>query len=597
MPIESKTDNHTTIEALLNISLAVQEMNKPADLSKVMQTCLSELHKLNIPADAMAVHQIIDAEQGTLKTHRVWQNKVIGDTIEPGRHGLVRRWKEGCTFYEKDLNARGGGYPEAFRKRFEDFHLMSFVDIPFAQGILTLQSLQKQAFPEHIQVLFRDVAILFAIGLVRLEDLETVESQNKALQESEQKVRKLNEELEQRIKTRTKDLQTANQNLQNEIAIRQSAEKDLHQSNMLLEGLRHAQTQYIEKVDTKTLFEELLQDLLNLTQSEYGFIGEVLHTPKNEPYLKTHAITNIAWNDETRAFYEENAPQGLEFVNLKSLFGSVMTTEKPVIANSPATDPRRTGIPEGHPPLDAFLGIPFFSANNIVGMVGIANRKQGYDQPIIDFLAPFLVTCGAIIEAQQNEQRREQAEESLAQSEEKLRQSQKMEAIGKLAGGVAHDFNNLLTVINGYSKILLDVLQTTDPNREFIEEIQKAGNRASALTNQLLIFSRRQVIQPEVVDLNQVTTDLQKMWSRLIGENIDLKLRLHARSSFVEADPGQLEQVILNIVINARDAMPQGGSLTIELSTPTSRPTRPSNGVIFNPVPMFYFRYTTRAKA
>jgi signal transduction histidine kinase len=143
----------------------------------------------------------------------------------------------------------------------------------------------------------------------------------------------------------------------------------------------------------------------------------------------------------------------------------------------------------------------------------------------------------------------------------------------------------------------LDVLQTTDPNREFIEEIQKAGNRASALTNQLLIFSRRQVIQPEVVDLNQVTTDLQKMWSRLIGENIDLKLRLHARSSFVEADPGQLEQVILNIVINARDAMPQGGSLTIELSTPTSRPTRPSNGVIFNPVPMFYFRYTTRAKA
>ena len=147
--------------------------------------------------------------------------------------------------------------------------------------------------------------------------------------------------------------------------------------------------------------------------------------------------------------------------------------------------------------------------------------------------------------------------------EERLLQSHKMEAVGRLAGGVAHDFNNLLTVITGYSDLLLSRLGEDDPRRVETEEIRKAGDRAASLTRQLLAFSRRQVLQPEVLDLNRVVRELETMLRRLIGENMDLATSLDARLGKVKADPGQIEQVVVNLVVNARDAMPGGGKLTI----------------------------------
>lgn len=148
--------------------------------------------------------------------------------------------------------------------------------------------------------------------------------------------------------------------------------------------------------------------------------------------------------------------------------------------------------------------------------------------------------------------------------EEQLRQSQKMEAIGMLAGGIAHDFNNLLTAITGYSELALRRLNATDPSRSNIEEILKAGDRATALTRQLLAFSRKQVLQPKVIDLNSVVSDMEKMLRRLIGENIAFRTVLDPQLGNTKADPGQIEQVIVNLVVNARDAMPNGGKLTIE---------------------------------
>eukprot|EP00456_Euglypha_rotunda_P078086 TRINITY_DN744_c1_g1_i9.p1 TRINITY_DN744_c1_g1~~TRINITY_DN744_c1_g1_i9.p1 ORF type:complete len:1041 (-),score=228.48 TRINITY_DN744_c1_g1_i9:1653-4775(-) len=148
--------------------------------------------------------------------------------------------------------------------------------------------------------------------------------------------------------------------------------------------------------------------------------------------------------------------------------------------------------------------------------------------------------------------------------EEQLRQVQKMEAVGRLAGGVAHDFNNLLTIINGYSELILDTLTLNVALREYIEQIKAAGERAAALTGQLLAFSRKQMLQPAVVDLNVQILDMQNMLRRLIGEDIELQLDLAPTLSKIYADRSQIEQVVLNLILNARDAMLNGGTVIVQ---------------------------------
>jgi len=184
---------------------------------------------------------------------------------------------------------------------------------------------------------------------------------------------------------------------------------------------------------------------------------------------------------------------------------------------------------------------------------------------------------------------RKQAEEALRTSAEQLRQSQKLEAVGQLAGGIAHDFNNLLTVITGYCDLTLMKLPKDEPTRSNVQEIRKAGDRAAGLTRQLLAFSRRQVLQPKVVNLNVIVSDINKMLRRLIGEDIDLMTVLDPSLGQINADPGQIEQVIINLAVNARDAMPQGGKLIFETTNVyldneyvrSHTTVRPGNYVLF----------------
>jgi PAS domain S-box-containing protein len=168
---------------------------------------------------------------------------------------------------------------------------------------------------------------------------------------------------------------------------------------------------------------------------------------------------------------------------------------------------------------------------------------------------------------------RERAQQELKGAEAQLRQAQKMEAVGRLAGGIAHDFNNVLTVVKSFTEFLLEDLEESDPRRADVQEIAKAADRAAGMTRRLLAFSRRQVLQPRQLDLNGVISGMERMLQRLIGDDVRVITTLDAALRPVMADPGSLEQVILNLVVNARDAMPDGGTLAIE--THNARLDRP----------------------
>jgi PAS domain S-box-containing protein len=164
---------------------------------------------------------------------------------------------------------------------------------------------------------------------------------------------------------------------------------------------------------------------------------------------------------------------------------------------------------------------------------------------------------------------RNRAQDALRTSQQQLLQAQKMDAVGRLAGGVAHDFNNLLTAIRGNAELLLLEIPPGDPRRDDVDEIRRASDRAAALTRQLLAFSRRQVLMPRVLGLNEVVQDIERMLRRLIGEDVELATKLDPALRRVRADPGQIEQVLLNLSVNARDAMPHGGRLTVETANVT----------------------------
>jgi PAS domain S-box-containing protein len=459
----------------------------------------------------------------------------------------------------------------------------------------------------------------------------------------------------------------------------------LQRSNGLLAALTDAQANFIRGASPGVVFDSLLDSLLETTGSAYGLIGEVFRRADGTPYLKTWALTNISWDEASRRLYEECGSTGMEFSNLNSLFGYAITSGKPLIANDPAHHPRRGGLPAGHPPLNAFLGLPVVVGGEVIGLLGIANRPGGYSEQDCADLQPFIATCGTIIEARRNETGRKEAEERLGLAlrgadlsiwewhipdgrfftgyrprnmadaepgmdgatlqrwlelihpvdrarleaalsdhiagltpviecehrvsdgsgqwswvltrgtvverddagnpvraagsflnindrkaaeadlwrlEIQVRQSQKLESLGVFVGGIAHDFNNLLTAVLGNLYLLQRSLQDGD-ERELASEAAHAAERGADLVRRLLTYARPELAAGETIALDDLLDETAVLARSMLTPSMRLAVRHSREPGNANGSRTSLQQVLLNLIVNARDAMPEGGRITL----------------------------------
>jgi len=476
-----------------------------------------------------------------------------------------------------------------------------------------------------------------------------------------------------------------------DITERKLAETERRKDHKLMQLVTETQNDYLHGYETRGIFKKLLQGILDLVDSEYGFITQVFYTSEGSQYLKSVAITDLTWNDETWALFNKYETRGMDSCNMETLFGRTLTTGRPVISNNPANDKYAAGLPPGHPPINSYLGLPFFLGRKMIGMISIANRPGGYNESIIHYLEPALNACAYIFDriaaektlkeseakyrglvnssmdavtlcdgkyfvdvnpaglelfgfnskeefyrypptdlspavqpngrdsqelaeemikraVEQGSHRyewlhkrldgseflteislssvelngqqmiqadirdisaRKQAEKENELLQKTLLQSQKMEALGLLTGGIAHDFNNILTVIMGYAELGLELEDDFDRDevRSYLSEVSQAGVRARCLISQMLAFSRSDANERELrlVELSPLLDDAVKMLRPIFPSTIDFHCQVEESMLVVTADPVHIHQIIMNLCINARDAVGEHGSIELKL--------------------------------
>jgi PAS domain S-box-containing protein len=295
------------------------------------------------------------------------------------------------------------------------------------------------------------------------------------------------------------------------------------------------------------MYGEVLRVVLEASASPYGLFGHI----GEDGDLVCPSMLGDAWEKcsiSDKAILFPRKSWG-------GIWGRALMEGKSLYSNKPGS------VPDGHIPISRSLVVPIIHHAEVIGILAVANKATNYVKADVQTLENIARYVAPVLSARLQRNREERMR---ARSEEQLRHSQKMEAVGQLAGGIAHDFNNLLQAIRGHIYLSLDALEPGATVRDDLELADVAAGKAARLTKQLLAFGRRQILQPQNLDLKDLVDGLLKMIRRVIGEHIQLDFRWGHELGLVHADPGQIELMLMNLCINARDAMPHGGALTIE---------------------------------
>ncbi|HMQ52050.1 MAG TPA: response regulator [Anaerolineae bacterium] len=371
-----------------------------------------------------------------------------------------------------------------------------------------------------------------------------------ARKQAEKILRDSHAELERRVAERTAELAAANTSLRAENTERRRVEKQIQRRNRELALLNRI----IAASVTQTQAEAILEIACRELAQAFG-LPRATATLLNREQTEARVAAEYVADGQPQAilgqtFSLENEPLAQYFLR----------QPKPIVSSHAQHDPQLSAVRDllKQGETVSLLAVPLLIEDQVIGSLSI-NAPE-----IHVFSAEDISLAASVANQVASALAHIRLDEAHTQLEAQYHQAQKMEAIGRLTGGVAHDFNNILTVIVGHCDLLLEELGPDHPSRPSVNQVLKAATMAASLTRQLLAFSRQQVLQPQVLELNQIVTQIEKMLRRLIGENIALETRLDPDLGQIKADPGQLEQVIMNLAVNARDAMPEGGSLTIE---------------------------------